>query len=96
MGASATLNTLQSHKGSDEIAALFDDVEDVEIAVAGSSGAAERAASTMADDAQSSFMRLDGLGTDESGAAYPAATAKAAYYACVVLFSWSVTFGSLA
>jgi hypothetical protein len=80
---------------ADEIAALFDDVEDVDVAVAGSSGTAERAASTMADDAQSSFMQLDGLGTDESGAAYPVATAKVAYYACVVVFSWSATFGTL-
>ncbi|MEF8825244.1 MAG: hypothetical protein V5A27_02715 [Halapricum sp.] len=78
---------------ADEIAALFDDVEDVDVAVAGSSGAAERAASTMADDAQSSIMQLDVLGTDESGIAYPAATATVAEEACVVLFSWSATFG---
>jgi len=80
---------------AEEFAALFDDVEDVDVAVAGSSGAAERAASTMADDAQSSFMQLDGLGTDESGMAYPVATAKVAYLACLVLASWSVTFGTL-
>jgi hypothetical protein len=41
---------------ADEIAALLEDVEDVDVAVAGSSEAAARAASTMADDAQSSFM----------------------------------------
>lgn len=80
---------------ADEVAALFDDVEDVDVAVAGSSGAAERAASTMADGAQSSFMQLDGLGTDESGTAYPVATAKVAYVTCVVLASWSATFGTV-
>lgn len=79
-----------------DIAALFDDIEDLDVAVAGSSGAAERAASTMADEAQSSFMQLDNLNTDESATAYPVTTAKVAYYACVILASWSATFGPVA
>jgi hypothetical protein len=40
-------------------------------------------------------MQLDDFGTDESGIAYPVTTAKVAYYVCVVLFSWSATFGTL-
>lgn len=79
-----------------DIAALFDEVEGIDVAVAGSSGAAEKAASTMADAAQSSFMQLDALRNDESGTAYPAKMAKMAYYACVVLFSWSASFSTLA
>ena len=31
----------------------------------------------------------------KTGIAYPAATAKVAYYACVVLFSWLATFGTI-
>lgn len=45
------------------------------------------------DADQLSFQRFN---FDEAGVAYPVATAKVAYYACVVLFSWSVTFGALA
>ena len=44
------------------------------------------------DADQLSFQRFS---FDEGGVAYPAATAKVAYYACVVVFSWSVTFGTL-
>lgn len=44
------------------------------------------------DQDQLSFQRFN---LDEGGVAYPAATAKVAYYACVVLFSWSATFGTL-
>lgn len=81
---------------ADEVAALFNSVENVDVAVAGSSGAAERAATTMADGAQSSFMQLEGFGTDENGTAHPMATTKIAYYAFVVVSSWLATFGPVA
>jgi hypothetical protein len=44
------------------------------------------------DPDQLSFQRFN---IDEEGVAYPAATAKVAYVACVVLASWSATFGTL-
>lgn len=81
---------------AEEVLALFDDVQGVDVALASSSGAAERAAESMSDSFQSSFLQQDEFGTDESGSAYPMAAAKAAYLAGLVLFSWTLTFGTLA
>lgn len=42
---------------------------------------------------QMSFQRMD---LDDRSVTYPGETAKIAYYACVVLISWSLTFGPVA
>lgn len=46
-------------------------------------------------DAEDQQAPLDKFTPDETGNAYPLAAAKVAYYSCVVLASWSATFGTL-
>ncbi|WP_311174167.1 site-specific integrase [Halobellus ordinarius] len=83
---------------AEDMAELFDDVNDVDVAVAGSAGAAERAASTMADNAQSSFMQIDELHSDESGTIDPTTvvkTAKGMYLTALFGVSWTISFGPI-
>lgn len=75
---------------AEEIAALFDNISGVDLAVAGSQSAAERAAEKVADSQQTSFMQLY---DDESGVIQMHRAAKIGYYACVVVASWSASFG---
>lgn len=71
------------------VKAVFEDIEAITVDVE----AGEYIAPDEEPDAdQLSFQRFN---FDEGGVAYPAATAKVAYYACVVVFSWSATFGTL-
>lgn len=75
---------------SEGVKAVFEDIEAITVGI-------EDGTHTDPDEerppGQVSFQRFD---IDEEGIAYPAATAKVAYCACVVLASWAVTFGSLA
>lgn len=48
------------------------------------------------DDTGSDQLSFQQFSFDNEGIADPATSAKVGYYACVVLTSWSVTFGSLA
>jgi len=72
------------------VKAVFEDIEAITVDVEVGEYIAPEEES---DVDQMSFQRFN---FNEGGVAYPTVTAKAAYYACVVVFSWSATFGTLA
>lgn len=71
---------------------VFADVEDITVDVDGDTHR-DAADGGDADEDQLSFSQFN---LDEGGVAYPAPTAKVAYVMCVVLASWSLTFGPVA